>query len=534
MSRLGDSGRIGEGCWFSDLFARALAERLTGRILLLLEEGEGHVFFQDGNPIHTSGTALMHAFLGEILVQLGAITQEQLEAASLNQQESGGRSLLGELLRTGAGLTDAQVEAALRQQTARRTSTLFRAAAGEWRFEPREFPEVSSIAVPLDGYPLLLFGVRTQSSDEELRALSDALLGHAVQLKAPQALVEALAPSEADRKVLLLLQKPRKAHQLEQAGEDRRSVRALLKALHALEGLELLPQRAALPIKEAVKLAPPGAPGHTPPPVLERSPTPVRNTPEPAPKPRTPSRAEPPVLKELRQLHEQLRSLNHFELLGVKQDVNAADLRASFTVRAKKFHPDALGQLSPDAAEVARAVSAALNEAYNTLADPEARARYVGRMKQGNASVPEEQLAAQSGSARVKYEMGCVFLKKKDYTKARENLRFATDLAPQNGLYKGTYAWAMFSDPSFERADAIQKAEALLLEAIRAAPAEADLHYWLGCVIKERGDDKAAEECFKRALRVDEKHVKAERELRLSQLRRKDEGSGLLSKLFKR
>ncbi|MCC7382546.1 MAG: DnaJ domain-containing protein [Deltaproteobacteria bacterium] len=549
----GNKGRLGRDLYYSDLFGEALRIRFDGCIRLLLPGGEVATFFREGAPVQVVGPGLAQDFLGEILVENGVITGEQLEAVREAQGDGPGRALIGALLREHSRVSSAAIQDAMRKQTARRVTQLFSLTSGEYQIEARPVPELAEIAVPVDGFPLLLFSLKHHASDQELRDVSDSLLGNAVVLQISLKQIEQFAPSEEDRKILAYVDRPRKTQHLELTAESRRECRALLKTLLLFRFIGVQPARAGIPIKEATRVVAPATAlvsrresstsGSAPGPSTSSE---TANTPIPragTPAPRAAAKPESAAVKDLRALAEQLPTMDHFQLLGIKETVeDPADLRLAFTVMAKKFHPDTLGgDLSEEVQEIARAVASSLNEAYNTLSDPERRKKYLLSRDQGTSKsgLSDDQLTARAGAARVKYEMAQVFLRKRDYKKARETLRFAIDLAPKVGLFKGALAWAMFTDPQYNREEAIDKGLLLLEEAVELAPREADLRYWQGRFLKEMGDEEAAVECFRKALKIDERHVEAERELRVVDLRnKKDRGerekSSPFSRLFKR
>jgi curved DNA-binding protein CbpA len=261
--------------------------------------------------------------------------------------------------------------------------------------------------------------------------------------------------------------------------------------------------------------------------------------------PGAPSPSGPPVaaalIRELEGVRDRIGKVSFYELLGVKPEASVQVLRTAYTQLAKKYHPDSLGGGGDEATvNLAREVSAALNEAYTALSDNEKRKKYDDQLRAGNLRGDEAQ-AGRFNSAKLKFEMGSVFLKKRDYKKARETLRFAVDLAPESGLFRGTLAWAYLADPGHDRKDALEKAEKLLLEGVKQAPREAQLHYYLGRLYKERGELGLAEPAFKRALQLDSKLHDAESELRVLERRREkdtkpEKASPLqaLTKLFKR
>lgn len=65
---------------------------------------------------------------------------------------------------------------------------------------------------------------------------------------------------------------------------------------------------------------------------------------------------------------------NYYVVLGVAEDADGDTIRSAFRALARRYHPDAGAGSS--AAEFRRVL-----EAYETLNDPERRARYDGRLR---------------------------------------------------------------------------------------------------------------------------------------------------------
>lgn len=559
----GASGRLGEAdVYLGDLLAAALLAQVDGSVHLATAAGEAHVFFQRGAPVHVSGTAVLHDFLGQLLVARGAVAHEVVESAYASQDlearsNTTARRPLGAILVSDAGVSPDEVTSAVRDQIGRRLTHLMTIDAAHWTMTSGGVEAVAPIAVPVDGWAVLGHMLREHAQDSELAALSDALLGHAVRLTAAPDTLMALRPTLEEQELLRLLERPRKTHHLELvASAGRRRARTLLKTLDLLGVLERLPAAQGVPIKDAVKnVAAPSVsvsvPPREPSGVAEASSSGSSGTggsaapspPAAPPRALTPppvSRKDSPMVAELRQVQARVGKVSYYDLLGVKTNAPAGDIRSAYTAAAKKFHPDAFGSdAGPDVEGVARVVAAALNDAYTTLSDPEKRGKYDQGLKVGHVVV-DEQSGSRALGAKTKYEMSVVHLRRHDYAKARETLKMAMEMHPQNGLYKGAYGWTFFADPTQERAEAVLKAAKLLEEGLALSPKEAALHYYLGCVLKERGDTAEAAQCFKRALQLEPKHKDAASELRLLSSRKKAErekektAGSVLSRLLKR
>jgi curved DNA-binding protein CbpA len=80
--------------------------------------------------------------------------------------------------------------------------------------------------------------------------------------------------------------------------------------------------------------------------------------------------------------------VTHYELLGVKPDATATDIRAAYRRRARVLHPDR--RRGTDGA------MSALNDAWHTLSDPQRRASYDASLAPRKA--PRQRPAAPSAT----------------------------------------------------------------------------------------------------------------------------------------
>jgi molecular chaperone HscB len=74
---------------------------------------------------------------------------------------------------------------------------------------------------------------------------------------------------------------------------------------------------------------------------------------------------------------------NHFELFGLRErfELDVADLAARYRDLQRRFHPDKFAGASDQEQRLALAVTAQINEAYQTLKDPLRRGRYLLGLK---------------------------------------------------------------------------------------------------------------------------------------------------------
>lgn len=531
-----NSGEIGKGRWFSDLYRAAVASEFTGGILVTAG-GDRTIFFEDGKPVHAGGAGYTRNFLGEVLVKKGLVGQSAVANAAAKQETMDSRPLLGALLVSDAGVEPREVKLAVREQTAARLLDLFALSEGTWQSAPGRDARIAEIGVPCAPWPLLVRGL-VGASDAELREASDRTLGKAVKLGIDKSRLDRIELDPLSQKLLKYMEKPRKPDQLERALRNRKLVRAVFRILLMEDGLSLLPIAKAIPIPKATLLkgvsfdGAAAAPSPAPPSKAEK----VKEE----PKPRAPSKKElPPIAKEVQAFHAGMNGKSHFDLLDVSsEEIDPATLRKNFTQLAKKFHPDAFpSDLPEEIKTLAREVTAQINEAYQTLSDEKRRAEYVALLADDRIK-GDARKAELIRDAETKAQMGVVMMRKREYQKAREFFKFAMEADKTSAVYKTHFVWAMFADAAFDRDKAVTEGYELILEALRAKDVNAQTHFVAGQLLKAQERMKEAEHHFKIAVRMDKKHADAKRELRLLQMRAQKAGDqekkSAFSKLFKR
>lgn len=528
-------GTFAPGSWFSDLFFCAVRTRFTGGVLVHATSGLCTLWFKNGAPVHAGGAGFQKHFLGQLLMQENRCSQAAIDAALAEQERLGPNgALLGTLLVANAGVSPEHVKRLVQKQTELRMREVMQLEGVRYQAAPGEDARIKQLGVKLEPWPSFFAALQSSAADGELKALSNELLGQAVQVNEKR-LPREYEASRDEKRILAYLTKPRKPDQLERALSNRRVVRGFLRGLDLLGALERLPAKQGIPIPKATLLK--GQMGVSTPEPLPRASTPAPRVREREPsKPRV--NVNHPIVKEVDVLHASLKSKSHFDLLGATDKTSPSELRTLFTALAKKYHPDAFPSDVPDASkEKAREIAAALNDAYQTLTNDEARAHYIALLSDDRIK-GDARKAELIREAEVKSQMGVVMLKKREYQKAREFFRFAMEADESNGAYKAFFGWSMFADPKFDRKEALDKAYPLMLEGLKTSPKDPNIHYYLGQILKSQNRMNEAMHHFKEALRADRKHTDAERELRLLKMR-KDKDSDTkerspLSRLFKR
>ncbi|NRD51050.1 J domain-containing protein, partial [Corallococcus exiguus] len=273
------------------------------------------------------------------------------------------------------------------------------------------------------------------------------------------------------------------------------------------------------PAPPAAASAPATPEGAAPPPAAA-----VAAPPEP-PKP-----DEGRLAQQIEQRYADIQSKkDHYVTLGVPQDASRDQVKAAFLSLAKLFHPDRLPPSLPHLAPKITAVFESIREAYEVLHDDTRRKNYQ-LAQQGAQAAPKPPAAPSArpgspGSARADtnaddlFRMGEVFFRKRDFFAASEHYERAYGLDPKP-LYLAARAWSVYMDPS-RKAD-MPRAKQWMADAVRTDPNCDRAHYQLGVIARVEGDMDRAEKHFREAVRANPKHLEANQELRLIDMRKKN------------
>src|SRR5262249_23620030 len=111
--------------------------------------------------------------------------------------------------------------------------------------------------------------------------------------------------------------------------------------------------------------------------------------------------------------------------------------------------------------------------------------------------------------------------KKRDYRIAEQAFAKAHEL-DKTGTSLAAQAWSIYMDPS-RKAEA-PTSKGLMANALKLDPNCDRAHYQLGVIARVEGDMDRAEKHFREAVRVNPRHLEANQELRLIEMRKKKAG----------
>ncbi|MEE2903502.1 MAG: J domain-containing protein [Myxococcota bacterium] len=528
-----NSGTLGTIVRFSDVFTAALAHKLTGTIRVKHGEILTDICLNQGNPVLVATDDSEDANrLGIILTELELSPSAAVEAACAvqEQQSEDERTTLGKILIDFGDANEQSIRQAILHQTSHRLASLFALEEGAWQATSGVVPVAEANGIAMQGWPFLLPALKHHASENELRDVSEALLGKSVKLRGTLPNLDILGFDSADKELISLIEKPRKPDQLERAIKNRRSVRSVLKLLGLCGNLELLPVKEGVPISSTVRIKVQKSAMPSPQPVSNSEDSPSRSS-SSSQRPRTSASskvskrprsslsnkagsANSPAAREIKRVFEKLNDLNYFQLLEIREDTSFREIRLRYTTLSKKYHPDAIGPNQPaEVKEMARAIAVKLNAAYSTLGDEEKRKKYQASLT-GAGVAKAGQDSGQLESARVKFEMGNSLLRKGDFQRARDYFHFAMANDPNNGVYKAYYAWAIFSDRSKSKAASTESAYPLMRTAAAACQDHVNVQFYAGKVFQAQGDKERAKASLERVLALQPGHDGATSALR--------------------
>lgn len=224
---------------------------------------------------------------------------------------------------------------------------------------------------------------------------------------------------------------------------------------------------------------------------------------------------------------------DYYQVLSVARDTPSPAIQAAFFQLAKVWHPDRLPPELAHVKDLGTKVFARMSEAHQILSDASRRKEYDQLLADGAGSAEEQEQVAKVMRAVSAFQRAEVLLKKRDLAGAEREALDAMQGDPEQAEYKALYAWVCAQSPREKYDDLVH----LLDEALKAEPSNQRALWYRGQLHVRLGNSQRAIRDFKTLLEVNPKHLDAQREVRLHEMRRSapaKEDKGLLGKWFKR
>jgi tetratricopeptide (TPR) repeat protein len=477
------------------LLLRLYRKRYTGLLSVSREGVEKRVFLRDGVPVMAE-SSLTSESLGVQLMDAGRITREDyarvVEAVRTRRCKEGA-ALLGLQL-----VEPRELYEALKHQVRRRLLDCLGWPRGSFALDAGAAPVDDAAAFRCDPIPLVQEAVAVHWGAAALRAqLGEKLDAYASATPRTEALASRLYRDvEVDSLVAGLGGAASLGAQLDALREP-----TAIAAAWVLDALGALDFRSR-PASDSAE----GGPQPSRDPVIEVF---VRGADEPrteAPGPLARSEAKTAATansqlealrNEILALHAGLGERDHYQLLGIGRNADAAAVRRAYVSAAKRFHPDALARLGLlDLREVAEVVFARIATAHETLADPQARNDY-DRADDGVHDLD----AARVVQAEALFRKAEILLRAGNFGGALEFLRPAVAIWPDECAYQSAMGWALYKKNPPDSKTAREHLE----RAVALDRDDAVATFRLSVVLRSLGEKDAAEAAMVRAKELDPK-----------------------------
>lgn len=218
-------------------------------------------------------------------------------------------------------------------------------------------------------------------------------------------------------------------------------------------------------------------------------------------------------IKRLTDLFETMKKQNHFEVLGLPKDATGASVKVAYFKAAKDYHPDTVPPGSPEALSKAKAdIFARIGDAQRTLSDDTLRKDYLADVEAGTAG--ETVDVSKILQAEEFFQKSKILVQARKYPEAVKMLDDCIALTPEDAelyTWRGYARFFTFADKKVGLPEAMKDISACL----KRNPNIVAAHFHQGMMHKVLGDLASAKKHFQQTVKLDPKHIDAQRELRL-------------------
>jgi len=485
---------------------------LSGTLYLEGSAVKTWVHFTAGCPdgVHDPNSEV---FLGMVLREQGVLSDEAFNASLMKMAETG--QLQGQVLIDMGAITKEQLERALRTQQVRKASQLFGLASATYRFEQDAQPPARIMAQPVSPYTVVYHGIHNRYTQEDLdahlAALAGKLCGAGPNLRD---FLQAVELPEDERADLDLLSQHRSPDDFaNRASAGRTTAQMLLLTLYWSD-LLVITDPASLKAPEPAE----GPARPKPAAKVPQAPARPVSPPQPKPKPKPGANQLPKAMQDrLDAKYKQAERGNLLALLELRPDAGPDQVKTAFAGLAKIFHPDRFARFE-DAhiTKQVELIAARLNEAFEVLTDPARRQAHLDSLI-GGESRPK---SISPEAADKAYQKAKVYMQKKDLAQALTSMRLASKLNPGDFTYRARLAWLEYAVEPAPGAEHMSKLKRTLLALRKQAPS----NFWvnrllaIACQLLDEPDQYA--HYLEKACGIRPKDVDSARELRLVQMRK--------------
>jgi curved DNA-binding protein CbpA len=212
----------------------------------------------------------------------------------------------------------------------------------------------------------------------------------------------------------------------------------------------------------------------------------------------------PSVRAEVLETYQRVKSLSHYEVLGLSADASPQQVKAAYARLAKRYHPDMVGQSGlADLKRPAQSIVIRLGFALNTLTDPESRAFYDRKLKetqQPKPAEPTDEVDLDRGAAERVLRDARQLISGRKYWDAIQALQSAipyTHDPAVRHLMQVYLAHATAKNPRW-----LDRAEEILRSVISEDPRNVHAHLLLATICQGRRHAEEAIRMFEKVLEL--------------------------------
>lgn len=512
------------------LLVYGLDRQLTGTLVLEEPTGPRHaIYFEEGGPskVKIQDPVL---YLGRVLVEQKTITEEAYQRTLAEAIETG--RLHGQVLLEQGLLDERGLREGLREQLARQVLWMFSLPPATLfgYYDRKNFLERwGGEGVRAKPLALIWRGVREYAHAGHLAEVLERF-GDQLILLHVDAPIRRFRFDRREQAIIDVLRaKPQPLHELLGRGlADPAYVRRLVYAMIITRQLETgIPGVEPIGVDEApsstrIPVASAPRPPTVPAPRSPASPDSAHSSSQPPARSVSPVRVESPELAAFKaEIRDRVSrgSADYYELLGVEPDAIPSVIQGAFFQLAKKWHPDRLGPDLGDVRELATKVFARMSEAHQVLSDPSRRKEYDDLRKAGGGSAEEQEQVQRVLRAATAFQKAEVLMKRNNTAGALEEARRAVELDPSQADYIALLAWVESTQLNANLEEILARIE----KALRMEPNNTRIRWYRGSILKRLGKNGKAVGDFRFVVENDPRHVDAQREIRLYEMRKAEQ-----------
>ncbi len=514
------------------LLVYSLDRELTGTLVLEEPTGKRHaIYFEGGGPAKAKVQDPI-LFLGRVLVEQKVISDEVYDRTLALATERG--VLHGQVLLEEHAIDEHALREGLREQLSRQVLWMFSLPPSTLfgYYDHLNFLEHwGGEGVRAKPLALIWRGVREYAHAGHLAEVLERFGDQTILLHVDAPIRRFRFEKREQAVIDVLRAKPQPLRELVGRGlANEAYVRRLVYAMiitRQLEtgipgvepiGVDEAPSSSRMPVASAhpPRSAPPAQRSLSP---SSSQPPPNSGPPQSPAPPSAPPRVESPELAAFKaEIRDKATrgSADYYELLGVAPDAVPSVIQGSFFQLAKKWHPDRLGPDLADVRDLATKVFARMSEAHQILSDATRRKEYDELRKEGGGGAEEQEQVQRVLRAATAYQKAEVLMRRNNVIGALEEARKAVELDPSQADYIALLAWVEATQLNANLEEILARIE----KAQRLEPNNTRIRWYRGSILKRMGKNGKAIGDFRFIVENDPRHVDAQREIRLYEMRK--------------